>query len=110
MKRGKTPVLKTEQAQEQLGSVDTGALIGLRDRALIATMLYTCARVGAVVDCLLVDDHFECGRTLWLRLHEKGGKRHEVPAHHKLVEYMDDYLAAAEITEEKKTPLFRNLA
>ncbi len=43
------------------------------------------------------------------RLHEKGGKRHEVPAHHNAEAYMDAYLAEAGIAGEKKTPLFRSV-
>ena len=27
-------------------------------------------------------DYFSQGRSGWLRLHEKGDKRHDVPAHH----------------------------
>jgi hypothetical protein len=33
-----------------------------------------------------------------VRLHEKGGKRHEKPAHHKLEAFLDDYIRAAGIT------------
>ena len=43
-----------------------------------------------------------------MRLHEKGGKRHEMPAHHKLEQFLDEYLAAAGIREDGKTPLFRS--
>jgi integrase len=42
-------------------------------------------------------------------LHEKGGKRHEVPAHHNAEAYLDAYLAAAGIRDEKKSPLFRSV-
>jgi hypothetical protein len=42
-----------------------------------------------------------------VRLHEKGGKRHEMPAHHKLEAFIDEYLATAGIREDGKTPLFR---
>jgi integrase len=44
----------------------------------------------------------------WVRLHEKGGKRHEMPAHHKLEAFIDEYLAVAGIREDGKTPLFRS--
>ena len=42
-----------------------------------------------------VEDYFQEGKRGWFRLHEKGGKRHEVPAHHNAEAYVDTYLAAA---------------
>ena len=50
VKCGKTPVLNAEQARQLLNAIDTGHVVGLRDRALIAVMLFGFARVGAVVD------------------------------------------------------------
>lgn len=57
---------------------------------------------------LRVEDYFQQGRRSWLRLHEKGGKRHELPCHHSLDEYLDAWIAAAGIGEDKKGPLFRS--
>jgi integrase len=71
-------------------------------------MVYTFARVSAVVT-MKVEDYYPNGKRWWLRLHEKGGKRHEVPAHHKAEEYMDAYLEAANLWQDKKGPLFRSL-
>jgi integrase/recombinase XerD len=104
--RGKTPVLSGAEMRQLLKSIDTGELIGLRDRALLGLMGYTFARVSAVVT-LRVEDYFQQGRRSWLRLHEKGGKRHEVPCHHSLDEYLDAWIAAAGIGDDKKGPLFR---
>src|SRR6516225_3118787 len=86
--RGKTPVLSGAEMRQLLKSIDTGELIGLRDRALLGLMGYTFARVSAVIT-LRVEDYFQQGRRSWLRLHEKGGKRHEVPCHHSLDEYIE---------------------
>lgn len=108
VKRGKTPVLTAEEARALLGSIPTDSVVGLRDRALIGLMCYTFARVSAVVH-LRVDDYFENGKRWSIRLHEKGGKRHEVPCHHNAEAYLDAYLAAAGIREEKKSPLFRSV-
>lgn len=83
-------------------------MIGLRDRALIALMVYSFARVGAVVK-MNVGDYYRNSRRMWLRLHEKGGKFHEVPVHHSAEEYLHDYLEAAGIADQKKTPLFRSV-
>ena len=104
--RGKTPVLSGAEMRQLLKSIDTGELIGLRDRALLGLMGYTFARVSAVVS-LRVEDYFQQGRRSWLRLHEKGGKRHEVPCHHSLDEYLDAWIATAGIGGDKKGPLFR---
>src|SRR5216683_3187149 len=93
--------------RQLLDSIDTSELIGLRDRALLGLMGYTFARVSAVVT-LRVEDYFQQGRRSWLRLHEKGGKRHEVPCHHSLDEYLDAWIAAAGIGDDKKGPLFRS--
>src|SRR5713226_8082056 len=64
------------------------------------------ARIGAVV-AMRVEDYYPAGKRWWVRLHEKGGKRHEKPAHHKLEHFIDEYLVAAGIREDGKTPLFR---
>lgn len=81
VKRGKTPVLKADEARVLLDSIDTSTVVGLRDRALIALMCYTFARVSAMVH-MRVEDYYQNGKRWWIRLHEKGGKQHEVPAHH----------------------------
>lgn len=107
VKKGKTPVLTAEEARQLLQSITTDTVIGLRDRALIATMLYSFARVSAVVG-MRVQDYYPQGKRSWLRLHEKGGKFHEVPCHHKAEEYLEAYLEAAEIKDQPKTPLFRS--
>src|ERR1700687_2057509 len=121
VKKGKTPVLMAEEARELLASIaitkNTGgngqpgskepALIGLRDRALIGVMVYTFARVNAVLE-MKVSDYFVQGRRGWVRLHEKGGKEHEVPCHHNLEQYLDEYIAAAGIAGDPDGPLFRS--
>ena len=55
-----------------------------------------------------VEDYYPKGKRWWFRLHEKGGKRHEMPAHHKAEEYVDAYIEAAELWDQKKEPLFRS--
>jgi len=81
VKRGKTPVLSVEDARTLLDSIPTDSLQGLRDRALIGVMLFSFARVSAVLG-MKVSDFYENGRRRWFRLLEKGGKHHEVPVHH----------------------------
>lgn len=106
--RGKTPVLKADQARTLLDSIKLGSIVGLRDRAIIGLMCYTFARVSAIVN-MRVEDYYENGHRWWIRLHEKGGKRHEVPAHHNAQEYVHAYLDATGITNQTKSPLFRSV-
>ncbi len=75
--------------------------MGLRDRALIAVMFYTFARVGAVVS-MRVEDYYQQGRRWSVRLHEKGGKHHTLEAHHKLQEYLDACLETAGLWQKKR--------
>ena len=53
-------------------------------------------------------DYFRQESRGWLRLHEKGGKRHDVPAHHRAAEALDDYLEAAGL-DDAKAPLFQSV-
>ena len=94
---------KAEETRELLDSIDTSTVVGLRDRAIIAAMVYSFARVGEMIT-MRVEDYFVQGRRSWLRLHEKGGKHHEMPCHHSLEEYLDGYVKAAGIEEDKKVP------
>jgi len=106
IKKGKTPVLSAGDARKLLDSIDTSHVVGLRDRALIALMAYSFARVSAVVN-MRVRDYYANGKRYWIRLHEKGGKFHEVPVHHAAESYLDEYITAAGIAEDKNKPLFR---
>lgn len=109
VKKGKTPVLDEDEARTLLDSFDTATLVGLRDRAVIGLMVYTFGRVGAVV-AMNIEDYYPQGKRWWVRLHEKGGKRHEVPCHHRLEEFLDAYLEAVGRREGKKQPLFYSAA
>lgn len=104
-RRGKTPVLASDEARELLDTIDISTSIGLRDRALIGVMVYSFARIGAVVH-MRVEDAYIRERRLWVRLHEKGGKRHEMPCHHTLERYLLDYIDACGLASDPKRPLF----
>jgi site-specific recombinase XerD len=106
VKEGKTAVLDADEARALLEAIGTASLTGLRDRALIGVMVYTFARVNAVIN-MKVKDYFTQGRRGWVRLHEKDGKEHEVPCHHTLKKLLDEYLAAAGIAGDPDSPLFR---
>lgn len=106
---GKTPVLQPEEARRLMASIDTTILSGLRDRALIGVMIYSFARISAVLS-MNVEDYYPSGKRFFLRLAEKGGKQHVVPCHHLAEAYLDEYVEAAGIGGERKTPLFRAIA
>lgn len=104
--RGKTPVLVPEQARLLLDSIELKNEVAYRDRALIGLMVFSFARISAGLGCR-VEDYAPRGKRWWLTLHEKGGKRHEMPVHHCLEDYLDDYIAFANIKEDAKGFLFR---
>lgn len=99
-KEGKTPVLSANEVRALLDSIDITTELGLRDRALLALMVYTFARVGATTSMRVNDVYRQENRT-WVRLHEKGGKRHEMPCHHKLEEYLCAYLERSKAASSK---------
>jgi integrase/recombinase XerD len=104
--KGKTPILTADEAGDLLRSIDTHSVLGLRDRALIGVMVFTFARISAACG-LNVSDIFHQHRRLWVRLHEKGGKFHEMPCHHTLEGYLAEYLERAQLAEAGRTPLFQ---
>jgi site-specific recombinase XerD len=72
---GKTPVLSPEEARALIDSIEVTTIVGLRDRALIALMVFSFARIGAALG-MKVEDVYTQNRRLWVRLREKGGKAH----------------------------------
>lgn len=107
IKTGKTPILSTEDARQLFEAIPE-TLSGIRDRALIGVMVYSFARVSAVVT-MKVGDYFPSGKRWRLRVLEKGGKYRELPVHHKAESYLDAYLEAAGIRSDLKGPLFRSM-
>ena len=105
--KGATPVLTPAETRSLLDGIDAGSLVGLRDRALLSVMVYSFARVSAVVG-MRRQDYFVEGTRGWLRLHEKGGKRHDVPAHHRAEAAVEAYLVAGGV-EDAKAPLFQSV-
>jgi integrase/recombinase XerD len=104
---GKTPEITIDQARTLLQSVDTGHMVGLRDRAILATLAYTACRAGAVAK-LRLQDFQNDGQQYVLRFQEKGGKSREIPVRHDLEGFILAYMEAAGIAgEAKESPLFR---
>ena len=108
----KTPVLDGDEAKRLLDSIDVSTIVGMRDRALIALLIYSFiygfAQISAVLH-MNVEDYYPQGKRWWVRLREKGGKQHKIPAHHLLEAYINEYVTAAGLCAEKAAPLFRTL-
>jgi site-specific recombinase XerD len=103
---GKTPVLDGSEWRRLLNAIPTDTVRDLRDRALIGTLTYSFARVGAALK-LKVEDLRPAGTGWQIHLHEKGGKEHKMPCHHALSEMLHAYVAAAGIADDRKGWLFR---
>lgn len=109
IRRGRTPVLSAAEARQLLDTMDTSTLAGLRDRALVGVMVYTFARVSAVL-ALRIEDYFPSGKRSKVRLLEKGGQYLEVFLHHNAEQYLDAYFTAARLDQASpREPLFRSL-
>jgi len=103
---GRTPEIGPAQIRQLLSSIASCDVVAVRDRALIATLVYTAARVGAVVRLRMRDLHRD--EATWsIRFHEKGGKQREIPVREDLRHLLSDYLALA-ATWPADAPLFRS--
>ena len=116
VRRGKTAVLTAAEVRKLLDNIPltrtearssstSPDVAGLRDRALIALMTFTFARIGAAL-ALRVADVERRSHRLWVRLLEKGGKVHDVPCHHTLDAYLTEYLEITGLCRHPLTPLF----
>lgn len=111
VRRGKTPVLSATEARALLDSINVVEpsgrvdIVALRDRALIGLMVYSFARISAALG-MRVEDVFTQDHRLWVRLNEKGGKRHEMPCHHNLEAFLREYLEKSGLKDRRKAFLF----
>jgi len=106
VKTGKTPVLDAGEWRKLIDSIPTETVRDRRDRALIATLTYSFARITAALK-MKVEDLQPKGSGWLIRLHEKGGKQHAMPCHHSLAEALHVYIGTAGIAEDRKGWLFR---
>ncbi len=104
---GKTPEITVEGARTLLKSIGTGSAVSLRDRAIVAILIYTAARAGAVAS-LKRGSFYHAGEQRMLHFDEKGGKSREIPVRHDLEAMISEYIEASGLkTARKDTPLFR---
>lgn len=106
---GVTPEITPTQARVLLDSILPDTVADLRDRAVLATLVFTAARAGAVA--ALTRGSFEHdGTQSVLRFLEKGGKRRLIPVRHDLEQMLLAYLVATDLTDASAiSPLFRSL-
>ena len=53
-----------------------------------------------------IEDVFTQNRRLWVRLHEKGGKQHEMPCQRNLEAYLHAYIDGGGLSDDPKGPPF----
>jgi integrase/recombinase XerD len=104
---GKTPEITVQGARTLLASIATDNVVSLRDRAIVAILIYTAARAGAVAN-LKRGGLYHAGDQWMLHFDEKGGKSREIPVRHDLEQMVFEYINAAGLRDASKdTPLFR---
>ena len=106
IERGKTPSLSEGEMKRLMDSIDGDKLIDIRDRAMLSVMVYSFARVGAVIG-MKTEDYLQAEGRMWFRFREKNGKRHEVPAHSEASRTVEAWIAAAGSGGNRHQPLFR---
>ncbi len=105
---GKTPEISIDQARALLSSLDTSHVVGLRDRAILAILVYTNSRAGAAAK-LKCGNLYNAGNQWMLHFAEKGGKSREIPVRGDLQEMIAAYIDVAGLRDAPKdTPLFQS--
>jgi integrase len=103
---GSTPALGDRQARKLLEAPSPKSLKGLRDRAILATLLYHGMRREELCSLRVKDIHSRQG--VWhFRVHGKRDKIRFVPVNPAAQRLIDDYLSAAGHRHESDGPLFR---
>lgn len=105
---GKTPVLERAEVRALLSSIDDSTMLGARDKALLSVMLFSFARISAVLGMRVRDYRGASSPRAAFHLHEKGGRFHVVPAHHVAAEALENYLELAELVDEPEAPLWQS--
>ncbi len=107
---GKTPEITVQHARKLLASIETSHVVGLRDRAIVAILIYTASRAGAVAN-LRRGGFYHAGDQWMLHFEEKGGKSREIPVRHDLGQMLFEYIDAAGLRDAPKdAPLFLTAA
>lgn len=105
---GKTPAISDSQAVALLATPPKDTLKGVRDRAILAVLLYHGLRREELVK-LRVRDLQERGGVLYLVVHGKGAKIRYVPAELGTVRRIREYLELAGHSWDLDGALFRRV-
>jgi len=105
---GKTPALGDDQAKALLTAPDGGTLKGLRDRAILAVLLYHGLRREEAAQ-LMTGDLQDRRGIKHLQVRGKGGKTRYLPLHPVAAEKIHAYLERDTPREAGNGPLFRSL-
>jgi integrase/recombinase XerD len=103
---GSTPALGDAQARMLLEAPPKDTLKGIRDRAILATLLYHGIRREELCQLRVRDIQSRQG-VMHLRIKGKRGKIRFVPVHPMGQRLIDDYLAVAKHGKELDSSLFR---
>ena len=88
-------------------SIDTGTVVGLRDKVVLGTLASTGIRVGAIAKLKVEDLKFD-GTQYVLHVMEKRGKIRKIPVRHELEKWLIQYMDTAKLgLEPKDWPIFR---
>ncbi len=104
---GRTPEIPIGEVRRLLASIVTSHIVGLRDRAILAVLVFTASRRSAVAKLRLAD-FYNAGQQWMFHFGEKGGKSREIPVRHDLQQIVNEYIDAAGLRGlPKDTPLFQ---
>ncbi len=106
---GKTPAIADHQARKLLVKPPEKSLKGLRDRAILATLLYHALRREELCRLTVGDFRHERRGVLHLRVCGKGEKKRYVPLHGVAKDLIEDYLNEAGHGGDVRGALFRPL-
>lgn len=105
---GKTPALGDDQAKMLLTAPDDSTLKGMRDRAILAVLLYHGLRREEAAQ-LMTGDMQERRGIKHLQVRGKGGKTRYLPLHPVAAERIHEYLERDTQREPGNGPLFRSI-
>jgi site-specific recombinase XerD len=103
---GSTPALGDRQARTLLEAPPADTLKGVRDRAILAVLLYHGIRREELCSLRVKDLHSRQG-VVHIRIHGKRSKIRFIPVHAGAQRMIEDYLALAGHRGEVEGPLFR---
>jgi integrase/recombinase XerD len=106
---GKTPAIADHQARKLLVAPAEKSLKGMRDRAILVTLLYHALRREELCKLTVRDFMYERGGVRHLRVSGKGEKTRYVPLHGVAKDLTEDHLREAGHAADQSGALFRRV-